>query len=150
MIRPRFITATLFGLAALLISAQLFAQADVIEKRQKAMKGNSDNAKAIKAAVEKKDYAAVELKAKDIMGTAEKIPSLFPKGSTVGKTKARAEIWEKSDDFSKAAKNLYRAAGELADAAKAGDDAAVTAKVKALGDACGGCHKAFRNEKYSE
>ena len=150
MIRPRFIMATLFGLAALLISAQLFAQADVIEKRQNAMKGNSDNAKAIKAAVEKKDYAAVQLKAKDIMGTAEKIPSLFPKGSTVGKTKAKPEIWEKSDDFSKAAKNLYRAAGELADAAKAGDEAAVTAKVKALGDACGGCHKAFRNEKYSE
>lgn len=150
MIRPTFIAATLIGFGALLISAQLFAQADVIEKRQKAMKGNSDNAKAIKAAVESKDYAAVELKAKDIMGTAEKIPSLFPKGSTVGKTKARPEIWEKSDDFSKAAKNLYRAAGELANAAKAGDDAAVTAKVKTLGDACGGCHKAFRNEKYSE
>jgi cytochrome c556 len=144
MIKGKLLTGTLMGFAALLVSAQLFAQADVIEKRQKAMKGNSDNAKAIK------DYATVELKAKDIMGTAEKIPSLFPKGSTVGKTKARAEIWEKPDEFSKAAKNLSKAAGELADAAKAGDDAAVTAKVKALGDACGSCHKAFRAEKYSE
>jgi cytochrome c556 len=138
------------GFAALLISTQLFAQADVIEKRQKAMKNNSEDAKAIKAAVEKKDHAAIEVKAKDIMGTAEKIPSLFPKGSTAGKTKAKPEIWEKPDEFSKAAKNLSKAAGELANAAKAGDDAAVTAKVKALGDACGACHKAFRAEKYSE
>lgn len=150
MIKRKFLTGTLIGFAALLISAQLFAQADVIEKRQKAMKGNSDNAKAIKAAVEKKDFATVELKAKDIMGTAEKVPSLFPKGSTAGKTKAKAEIWEKPDVFSKDAKNLSKAAGELADAAKAGDEAAVTAKVKALGDACASCHKAFRAEKYSE
>ena len=150
MIRPRFVTATLIGFGTLLISAQLFAQADAIENRQKAMKSNSNNAKAIKAAVESKDYAAVELKAKDIMGTAEKIPSLFPKGSTVGKTKAKPEIWEKPDDFSKAAKNLSKAASELANAAKAGDEAAVTAKVKTLGDACASCHKAFRAEKYSE
>jgi cytochrome c556 len=150
MFTTRFITATLVSFGALLISAQLFAQADVIEKRQKAMKSNSEDAKAIKAAAEKKDYAAVELKAKDIMGTAEKVPGLFPKGSTAGKTKAKPEVWEKSDEFSKAAKNLSKAAGELAAAAKAGDDAAVTAKVKALGDACGSCHKAFRAEKYSE
>jgi cytochrome c556 len=140
----------MMGFGALLISAQLFAQADVIEKRQKAMKGNSADAKAIKAAVEKKDYATVELKAKDIMGTAEKIPGLFPKGSTAGKTKAKPEIWAKPDDFAKHAKNLTKAADELAGAAKAGDDAAVTAKVKALGDVCSSCHKAFRAEKYSE
>jgi cytochrome c556 len=150
MTKGNLLTGVLMGLATLLISAQLFAQADVIEKRQKAMKNNSANAKAIKAAVEKKDYKTVELKAKDIMGTAEKIPSLFPKGSTAGKTKAKPEIWEKHDEFSKDAKNLSKAASELADAAKAGDDAAVTAKVKTLGDACGNCHKAFRAEKYSE
>lgn len=150
MTKGNLLTAVLMGLATLLISAQLFAQADAIEKRQKAMKNNSADAKAIKAAVEKKDYKTVEVKAKDIMGTAEKIPSLFPKGSTAGKTKAKPEIWEKPDEFSKNAKNLSKAASELADAAKAGDDAAVTAKVKALGDACGNCHKAFRAEKYSE
>ncbi len=70
------------------------------------MKGNGAAAKAIKGAVETKDYATVEAKAKDIMGTADKIVSLFPKGSTTGKTKATTAIWEKSDDFSKAAKNL--------------------------------------------
>jgi cytochrome c556 len=140
----------LFALLTLFISAELFAQADVIEKRQKAMKGNAENAKAIKKAAEEKDYATIETKAKDIMGVSEKIPDLFPKGSTQGKTKAKDEIWEKQDDFKKAAKNLGKAAGELADAAKTKDEEAVKVKVKALGDACGACHKAFRAEKYPE
>ena len=150
MAKGNIFWGALFGFVALLISSQVFAQADVIEKRQKLMKGQSADAKAIKGAVESKDYATIETKAKDIMGSAEKIPSLFPKGSTKGKTKAKAEIWEKSDDFAKAAKNLEKAASELAAAAKSKDDAAVGTKVKALGDACGSCHKAFREKEYSE
>ena len=149
MVQGKFLWAGLFALLSLFISSQLFAQADVNEKRQKAMKGNSGNAKAIKAAAEAKDYATVETKARDIMGTAEKIPDLFSKGGTAGKTKALPAIWEKSDDFAKGAKNLRKAASELADAAKSGDGAAVDVKVKALSNACGSCHKAFRAEKYS-
>jgi cytochrome c556 len=146
----KIIISAFFGLMALAASTQVFAQADVIEKRQDAMKGNSAAAKAIKAAVEAKDHATVEAKAKDIMGTADKIVSLFPKGSTTGKTKAKPEIWEKSDDFSKAAKNLSKASSDLASAAKAGNDADVGVKVKALGEACNSCHKQFRAEKYAE
>jgi len=146
----KILTGALFGFMTLVFSTQVFAQADVNEKRQKAMKGNGADTKAIKAAVEAKDYATVETKAKDIMGTADRIVSLFPKGSTTGKTKATAAIWEKSDDFAKNAKNLSKAAGELASAAKAGNDADVGVKVKALGDVCGSCHKAFRAEKYGE
>ena len=146
----KLLTGAFFGILALAVSTQVFAQADVIQKRQDAMKGNSAAAKAIKGAVETKDYATVEAKAKDIMGTADKIVSLFPKGSTTGKTKAKPEIWEKSDDFSKAAKNLSKAASELASAAKAGNAADVDVKVKALGEACNSCHKQFRAEKYAE
>ena len=150
MIRGKMVLGMLLGFLTLLITSQLFAQADVIEKRQKVMKGQSEAAKAIKAAAESKDYATIEMKAKDLMGSSEKIPELFPKGSTQGKTKAKAEIWEKGDDFRKNAKNLNKAAGELAAAAKAKDDAAVGEKVKAVSGACGGCHKAFREEKYKE
>ena len=146
----KLLTGAFFGILALAVSTQVFAQADVIQKRQDAMKGNSAAAKAIKGAVETKDYATVEAKAKDIMGTADKIVSLFPKGSTTGKTKAKPEIWEKSDDFSKAAKNLSKSADELASAAKAGNAADVDVKVKALGEACNSCHKQFRAEKYAE
>jgi cytochrome c556 len=149
MIR-KILAAALFSFVSLVVSAQVFAQADVIEKRQKLMKSNSEAAKAVKAAAESKDYATIELKAKDIMGNAEKIPDLFPKGSTVGKTKAKPEIWEKGDEFAKNPKALGKAASELADAAKAKDDAAIGVKVKALGEVCANCHKNFRAEKYPE
>jgi cytochrome c556 len=150
MVRGKFYIAPVIAFMALLVSSQVFAQADVIEKRQQAMKNNSADAKAIKAAVESKDYATIETKAKDIMGTAEKVPSLFPKGSDKGKTKALPAIWEKSDDFAKNAKSLSKAASELANAAKAKDDAAIAVKFKALGDVCANCHKTFRAEKYPE
>jgi len=134
----------------LVFSSQAFAQADVIEKRQQLMKGQGAAAKAIKGAVESKDYATVETKARDIMGSSAKIVDVFPKGSATGKTKATAAIWEKWDEFGANAKNLNKAAGELAAAAKSGDHAAVEAGVKAVSGACGNCHKAFRAEKYAE
>jgi cytochrome c556 len=150
MIRGKFLMVAILSFAPLLLSSQAFSQADVIEKRQALMKSNSAGAKAIKAAVEAKDYATIETKAKEIMGNAEKLVALFPKDSTKGKTKALPAIWEKSDDFVKADKNLGKAASELAAAAKAKDDAAIGEKVKALSGACGSCHKAFRAEKYAE
>jgi cytochrome c556 len=146
----KLLTGALFGAAALAFSTQAFAQADAIEKRQKLMKAQSAAAKEIKAAVESKNYATVEAKAKDIMGTADQIPSAFPKGSTTGKTKAKDEIWEKNEEFVKQAKTLSKNASELAAAAKAGNDADVGTKVKALGETCSSCHKQFRAEKYSE
>jgi cytochrome c556 len=150
MQQRNIILTLLSAFVAVFIAGQVFAQSDVIEKRQKLMKGQSAAAKAIKGAVESKDYATIETKAKDLMGSSEKIPDAFPKGSTQGKTKAKAEIWDKWDDFTKNAKGLNKAAGELAAAAKAKDDAAVGEKVKAVSGACGNCHKAFRAEKYPE
>ena len=149
MMYRKILGAALFGALAIFVSSELFAQQDVIDKRQKLMKDNSAATKAIKGAAEAKDYATIEAKAKDVVGNADRIVDAFPKGSTKGKTKATDAIWEKSDEFSKNAKNLKKAASELADAAKASDPA-IDVKVKALGDACGACHKAFRAEKYSE
>lgn len=143
----KILAVTAFGLITLAMSSQGFAQAD---KRQNLMKDQSAAVKAIKGAVEAKDHATVETKARDLMGSADKIVGLFPPGSNTGKTKALPAIWEKPDDFDKNAKALSKAAGELASAAKAGDEAAVNTKVKAVGETCTACHKAFRAEKYSE
>jgi cytochrome c556 len=133
--------------AVVLIAPQAFAQQDVIEKRQKLMKENGADAKAIKGALEKKDYATIETKAKDIGNNMDKVVDLFPKGSTSDKSRALPAIWEKWDDFSKHPGQVKKAANDVAAAAKAKDDAALPAKVKALGDACGSCHKNFRAEE---
>ncbi len=150
MIRGKILIAAVVGFVTMLVSSHVFAQVDVIEKRQKLMKSNSADAKAINNAAKEKDYATIETKAKEIVDNAGQIVELFPKGSTKGKTKATAAIWEKPDEFAKNAKNLGKAASDLAAAAKAKNDAEITIKVKALGDVCGSCHDAFRAQKYSE
>jgi cytochrome c556 len=147
MMHRRLFQALFLTLAVVLIVPQAFAQQDVIEKRQKLMKGNGADAKAIKGALESKDYATIETKAKDIGNNMDKVNDLFPKGSTSDKSRALPAIWEKWDDFSKHPGQVKKAANAVADAAKAKDDAALPAKVKALGDACGSCHKNFRAEE---
>jgi len=150
MLKRNILGSVFLGLGAIFFSTLVFAQSNVIEKRQALMKSNSAAAKAIKGAVEAKDYATIEAKAKDIIGNAEKIPDLFPKGSTMGKTRAKPEIWEKWDGFAENPRKLRKAASELADAARSKDDAAIEVKVKALGNVCNDCHKTFRAKNYSE
>ncbi|MDH3443823.1 MAG: cytochrome c [Deltaproteobacteria bacterium] len=139
-----------FGIVVTLllgISIQVAAQDDLIPKRQKLMKSNSAANKAIKSAVGKKDYAAVEAKAKEIANNMGQLEALFPKGSTSDKSRAKAAIWEKWDEFTKDAEGAKMAANDLAAAAAAKDEAEVGAKFKVLGKSCGGCHKPFRAPK---
>jgi cytochrome c556 len=145
----KILAGALFSFLAIGPATQDVAQAQA-EKRQQLMKSQSADVKAIKGAVEAKDYATVEAKAKDLMGTSDSIVGAFPAGSGTGKTKAKPEIWEKSADFASHAKNLKKAATELAAAAKAKNDPDIAVKMKAVGDTCGACHKAFRAEKYAE
>ena len=129
------------------ISAQVYAQDNVIPQRQKLMKSNSAANKAIKAAVGKKDFAAVATKAKQIAENLGQLEKLFPKGSTSEKSRAKPAIWDKWDEFTKDAEAAKMAANELAAAAAAKNDAEVGEKFKVLGKSCGGCHKPFRAPK---
>lgn len=149
MDQGKFFWGAFFALLSFFISAELFGQADMAEKRQKLMKDNGAAAKAIKAAAETKDYATLEAKAKEIINNGDKVLDLFAKGNTAEKTKAKAEIWERWDEFSNNPRKVKKAANELAHAARAKDDEAITIKVKTLGEACASCHAAFRAEKYS-
>ena len=149
--RKVFIMA-LGSLLTVFVSLQAFAQEDVVKKRKDFMNEQYDSLKAIKKAVEQKDYGTVELKAKDIMGSMDKVPEYFPKGSITEKSRAKAEIWEKPDEFKQDAIKVKEAAGELAKAAAARDDSRVQTQFKVLGNespfksgACSDCHKEFRS-----
>jgi cytochrome c556 len=144
----------LFGLpillSALLLTTGVFAQEEVIEKRKGLMKANNAAIKAIKEAVEQKDYGTIQVKAKEIMGGLEKAGGLFPKGSTSDKSRAHPDIWEKPDQFKKSLTNAVKAADALSKAAATKDEGEVNAKLKDLGNtkegACGECHKVFRTD----
>jgi cytochrome c556 len=132
------------------VATDLFAQEDVIEKRKALMKANNAAVKSIKEAIEQKDYATIQVKAKEIMGGLEKAGPLFPKGSTSDKSRAHPDIWEKPDEFKKSLTKAIKAADDLSKAAAAKNEAEVTAKAKELGNAkegaCGECHKVFRSD----
>src|SRR3954470_20008036 len=63
------------------------------------------------------------------------------------KSAALPAIWEKSDEFKKAAENFENEATKLAQVSKSGDEAAVKAQIGATGKACGACHEKFREKQ---
>jgi cytochrome c556 len=87
-----------------------------------------------------KDY--VTRRADAIYGVARGLPTLFPEGSEGGK--AKAAIWSDMDGFTAKADALAMAAVDLRKAGESGDMAAIGASIKAIGGACGACHKAYR------
>jgi cytochrome c556 len=139
----------LYGAAIILlsnfVSAQVFAQEDAILKRRLLMENNNDAVvKALVKAVKEKDFPEIQVKVKGIMENMDQLVALFPKGSVSEKSRAKAEIWEKWDEFTKFPGTVNKAAQALADAAKAKDETEVNVKLKALGDACNNCHRSFR------
>lgn len=144
----RVLAIGLGGLFSVLISTHVFAQQDVVEKRKNVMQANNADVKAIGKAAEEKDYATIELKAKDIMNNLDAVVKLFPQGSATEKSRAHPDIWTKPDEFKNKAANAHKAAEALSKAAAAKNEAEVNTKVKDLGNvrdgACGECHKMFR------
>jgi cytochrome c556 len=137
------------ALAVVGVSAQVgVARADgpdLIAVRQAGMAMQAGDFAFIRSVVAAKgDVKPLEGPAKAIAKWAAVIPSVFPKGTDKGDTKALAEVWSDQAGFQKIAMALGEAATKLATDAKAGDLDLVTADAKAMGDQCGACHKTFR------
>jgi cytochrome c556 len=137
-------------LLSLFFSIQVFAQDDIVQKRRILMEQENDAAvTALVKAVKEKNFTEVEVKAKGIIANTDKLLDLFPKGSLSEKSRAKAEIWEKWDEFTKQTESTKKAAQALADAARAKDEDGINIKMKALGDACTSCHRSFRGPRKS-
>lgn len=88
--------------------------------------------------------------AQTIAGHAELVPAAFERRVVDGPTDAKPAIWEKPDDFREKVQKMKDAASQLAAIASDSNDEApgeVARLAKALGDACGDCHKSFRKPK---
>ena len=92
------------------------------------------------------DLAAVRKNAAIINAFAPQIPSLFPPGTgpDVGKTMAKAEIWQKPEDFLAKSTAFTAAARAFNTAAQGSDVAAIRAAQGALGKTCKACHDPYR------
>ena len=119
---------------------------DLIELRQSGQDLVLGTFGGIRAVVDAKgDIKKLETPAKALQRWALVFPTLFPKGTETGHdTKALPAIWSDNAGFLKAAADFSAAAGKLAEIAKAGDADGIGAQVKAVGDACGACHRTYR------
>ncbi len=118
---------------------------DPVADRQRLMRLNGASWADIQAKVKAGNIDGVAVNAETMAVTAGHIPGLFPQGSLTPKSAAKPEIWQKWDDFGKAAKNFETLAANLRDRSRAKDKAGVEAAVKEFGaKACGTCHTPFR------
>ena len=93
------------------------------------------------------NWGVVVRDANQIEQLAAALPNWFPAGSGQGhgiKTRASAAIWAKPQAFAQAAHRLLSSSQDLAAAAARHDRRALALRSRALGRACGSCHRAFR------
>jgi len=97
---------------------------------------------------ESPNLAVVRTEAATIAELASQVPSWFPDGTgpDVGKTEARAEIWEKTEDFSAKIETFRTAAEAFSANAKGTDLGAIRSAHSNLGKSCKGCHDLYREE----
>ncbi len=148
MMVKKFLTLTAVAGGLVWLSASGAMAQNEIEGRQKLMKGFSAATKEVKAAVEKKDYATVAVKVKDIADSLDMaaFAKNWPHNSTDAKSRAKPEVWQKWNDFMLTAWDGQQRALSLVDAAKSKNDAKVAEAYKAFGPVCVDCHKSFRAE----
>ena len=70
----------------------------------------------------------------------------FIPDSDLGETKAKIDIWNKPDKFKGAMEKMQKEVAKLAQASKAGDEAAMKTQFGEVGKACKGCHDDFRKK----
>ncbi|MCC7462467.1 MAG: cytochrome c [Gammaproteobacteria bacterium] len=95
----------------------------------------------------KPDSAAIRNAAQVVKAASQNQYDWFPAGSgprTGIKTRAKAEIWTRPQEFATAQKRFTQRADQLNAAAGSGDIAAVRTQFDEVGGACKGCHDTFR------
>jgi len=154
MTRQKVLKSLKVGSLFLLLGASIAVPAqsqpeDVIKYRRNVMKANGAHEAAIRAILQGKvDYKnQLADHAKALENINKDIPSIFPKGSDSGDTKALPAIWSDRVGFEKRAGDAKQKSADFAKAVMAGDTQAAAAKYKELSEACKACHKDFRKEE---
>lgn len=92
------------------------------------------------------DLNVIKQTAAQIASLAPKLVSWFPNGTgpDAGKTRAKAEIWQKREDFILKAHDFQQAANDFNAAAQSGDLGRVKVTFGAMGKSCKACHDLYR------
>ncbi|WP_424135231.1 cytochrome c [Roseomonas chloroacetimidivorans] len=130
------------ALAALLGAGAAFAQPDPIPTRKEGLRRMQTNLEAIDAVVKAGgDTRQTVSRADEMVAFFRNLPALFPPGSDGEGSRAQPAVWTDRAGFERAAANAVSAAEALQQAAASGDAAATGQAVRAMGGACGACHR---------
>jgi cytochrome c556 len=91
------------------------------------------------------DSAKIKAAAGSIARHGQKIPALFPKGSSKGVTEASPRIWKDPEGFQKSTNEMVAAARNIAGQSE--NAAELKAAYRRLGKTCSACHKLYRVKK---
>ena len=123
----------------------------LMKEREHHMEAFGDATKTIGNALKapSPDAGPIRQSAAKIAALAPKLESWFPAGTCpdVGKTRAKAEIWQKPEDFALKAHDFNRAAQDFNVAATGGDLGQINTTFGALGKSCKACHDLYRAPK---
>jgi cytochrome c556 len=126
------------------------AKDDPIGFRAYLMENVGDNAKELNDKIKAGNITAAKINAQAIALHATRVPELFPPGSTSEQSRAKDEIWQKWDDFVKAANTLRSEADHLGVITAEGKADAAGEQVKKVLGACKSCHDNFRKPEKKE
>ncbi|MEP1421303.1 MAG: cytochrome c [Erythrobacter sp.] len=128
------------------------APAEIVQ-RQENFEAIGDSFKTIREQLESEapDFAVITPAAADINGRLQRLPGLFPEGSSMEAghdTEALAVIWEDPDGFAEVQEQAVAASADMMAAAATGDAEAVGGQVGNLGlNGCKACHDKYRVEQ---
>jgi cytochrome c556 len=123
---------------------------DVIAFRTYLMENVGDNAKEMNDKIKAGKIAAAKVNAQAIALHATRIPEFFPQGSTSETSKAKPEIWQKWDEFVKAADTLKTESDHLVVTIVEGKGDEVATQMKKVFGSCKSCHDSFRKPEKKE
>ncbi len=120
------------------------AQADVIKARQDNRKALSSTGREVRRLIDANgDLAEIATQATKIAELDKAFGGLVPPGSDKGDTLAAPAIWNDRAGFDAINQQSVDAAVKLAALAKSGDRAGLMDQYRALGKACGDCHRGY-------
>ena len=124
----------------------------VMHDRHEGMEEIGDTMKLVSAELKKDspDLAKVRAGAATFARYAPQVKGWYPPGTgpNVGKTRAKAEIWKKPDDFRAKAAVFEKSVRGFSAATRGNDLAAIRAAHADLGKACKACHDPYREPEH--
>ncbi len=120
----------------------------IMHDRHEGMEENGDAMKLVSAELKKDspDLAKIRGAAATFARYAPHVKGWYPPGTgpDAGKTRAKAEIWQKPQDFRAKAVAYEKSVQAFSAAARGNDLAAIRAAAGNLGKACKACHDPYR------